>query len=488
VFAPSDSGVFYLGTSETGLYRRDHGRWRQIKIPGTRSIFELGVSPDDPDHLLAGCDRGIFQSFDGGESWDVVRGTPAVQFSAIQFDPEDGNIIYIAGVPGVYASRDRGVSWQLINRGLVHTRVMKLALSLEGDLYAGSDGGGVFFKSKRSTAWMSRSQGLSMQQQGLSLAALDEGILYAGTSTAIYRSENAGKSWSEVGYLDARPVTALALPKQPARHVGTQAPGLIATSDAGHSWQAVSLVQSAPLMIAANSLGDIYRSRDGGYEWELVYKHDPKHFEAAIWRMDFSPLDANLALGAAGQAGLLRSQDAGLTWERVSGDLPNKPVPIVAWSPHTRGEAILWMAGEGICRTHDSGKSWEIAGLAFAQIPVLSLAYCPHEPGRIYAGSQQGDLFILDSGSAWQPDRKVHLTEGKMLALVFSPDDHQTMLAATSRGIFLSRDRATSWQPFNAGLIPDDPVVNTLLFSPHDPNRLFAGLQIGVFTGRLPET
>ena len=91
--APSDSNVIWVGTGSgcprgnistgDGIYRSTDGgkTWTHVWNEGFVQVPEMVVDPVDPDHLYAavlgniygpGPVRGIYETTDGGQSWDQI--------------------------------------------------------------------------------------------------------------------------------------------------------------------------------------------------------------------------------------------------------------------------------------------------------------------------------------------------------------------------------------------------------------------------------
>lgn len=132
----ADGQRVYAG-SYAGVWRSDDaGRnFRQMSRPqtGTRDaavpgalhaphIFDLAVSPADPDIVLAGAVRspfsppedGIWRSADGGASWTLVQ--PAFRVSQIAFAPDDPELVIAlvcdaSLISAIVISHDAGVHW-----------------------------------------------------------------------------------------------------------------------------------------------------------------------------------------------------------------------------------------------------------------------------------------------------------------------------------------------------------------------------------------
>ena len=98
-----------------------------------KRIWHLEPSPTDPDHVYAGVeDAALFHSTDGGQSWRELPGlrqhpsSPKWQPGAggmclhtILLDPSGSGRIYVAiSAAGAFRTDDAGATWRPINRGL----------------------------------------------------------------------------------------------------------------------------------------------------------------------------------------------------------------------------------------------------------------------------------------------------------------------------------------------------------------------------------
>jgi photosystem II stability/assembly factor-like uncharacterized protein len=145
----ADPNVIYAGMGETtiridvshgdGVYKStDAGRsWQHVGLADTRHIGEIIIHPHDPDTLFVAAlghafgrneERGVFRSFDGGESWQkVLYVSDKAGAVDITIDLENPRILYAAiwqtyrnfwqissGGPdsGLYRSMDGGDTWQ----------------------------------------------------------------------------------------------------------------------------------------------------------------------------------------------------------------------------------------------------------------------------------------------------------------------------------------------------------------------------------------
>jgi photosystem II stability/assembly factor-like uncharacterized protein len=192
---------------------------------------------------------------------DVNRGPTRV--TQILFD---GGIIWATvEIGGIYRSNDRGATWKFLDKGLVSC-----------DMH-----------------------GIAVLQGG------KEKVVLATTNRGLHRSEDNGETWVyeklDSPWQYTRAITPSADGASLFLTNGDGPPGttgrLLASRDAGRSWQAASLpgaLNSTPWCVAVNAadpklifmctnLGQLFRSTDGGEQW-IRMKHEFGEVRALHWR------------------------------------------------------------------------------------------------------------------------------------------------------------------------------------------------------------
>ena len=238
---------------------------------------------------------------------------------------------------------------------------------------------------------------------GLGLNPAD-GSLYIATHTGLFRMAPGSQDAERVG--DRLQDTMGFAIAGPDRFLGSGHPdvrddlpphlGLIESSDAGRSWQPVSLLGEADfhaLRVNGSQVtgydasgGRLMISADGGRSWR---SSSPP---AALADVVVDPADAR-RLVAAGADGLLRSPDAGASWSRLAGS-----AIALAWP--TTG-ALYSIAADGtVGASADGGDSW------------VSRAPLPGEPAAVTATGEDSLIVALhdggfassaDGGRSWSP-------------------------------------------------------------------------------------
>ena len=159
-----------------------------------------GITVDPLRHrtvYFADRDTGIWRSTNAGASWVNVdaRGT-----MSITVDPTDSNIVYAAAgdALGVLKSIDGGASFTLKSAGLPETRTARSG-SIVIDpkhpnvLRVATEGDGIFESIDGAESWHPLNNGLAdLAVYGLAMDPLFPDILYASTSSSVYKFSNAG--------------------------------------------------------------------------------------------------------------------------------------------------------------------------------------------------------------------------------------------------------------------------------------------------------
>jgi hypothetical protein len=296
---PANPHALLAGTN-TGLYRldQDEQNWTHLESPMDNAILitAIAYAPDNPEIILAGTQpAALYRSDDGGKHWrqlDVPmkpyaltgyylgdkpfpEGHPGAygrkhwtRVTQILFDAADPTVIW-AGVEidGAWRSRDGGDHWQRCSDGMKSQDIHGFAMLRNGgrELFATTDAG----------LHVSRNDGASWTMQPIDSAwqytrsiverADHEGVMFMtngdgppGTSGRLFRSRNYGVDWQDVN-----------LPSVPESSVY-----FLAVNAADPN-----------LIYAAATLGQIWRSTDGGESWTAL-KRRLGEIRALAWLPD----------------------------------------------------------------------------------------------------------------------------------------------------------------------------------------------------------
>lgn len=299
---PTKSNILYIATDEAVYKTRDSGQsWERFEgeLKRTR-VISLAIDPQLPANVFAGTNGdGAYKSPDGGRSWHqfnqgLQRGTISSIVNQIVFHPGDSQTLYAATTVGIFQSSDGGKTWEPRLSGMTEINfVVSLAIDPHRPeiMYAGTTGG--VYRTKNSAEnWVKVTEGMvaadakmASMAMGVNSLAIDPKnplIVYAGTTQGLFKSTNQGNNWTKVGdALGAGYVSEIQLdPSNPDTIYLATSQGVKKSLDGGETWslkssgleatsiRSVKIDQKNPktLYIGTNG-GGLYRTEDGGETW-----------------------------------------------------------------------------------------------------------------------------------------------------------------------------------------------------------------------------
>jgi len=286
---PSNSSTLYAATAR-GLFKSvDAGAtWRSTGAGlDKHSLLALAVDPRATSNLYATTDTGgVFRSTDGGEHWsEANEGIGARYVGAIAVDPHHAGSVYAGAEAGrVFRSTDAGTTWKELASPTSRVGVTVVALDpvTQGLLYVGTNSEGVYWTTDDGMKWSRPSGRMSHGTVWNLMFDRTPGSLFVGTHDGLFRSANAGASWTASNRgLRSWNVLALALdPAAPATLYAGTAAAIYKSSDAGQSWNElqanlyVSAIAVDPratsTLYAATHMG-VIKSTDGGAKWAALH-------------------------------------------------------------------------------------------------------------------------------------------------------------------------------------------------------------------------
>jgi photosystem II stability/assembly factor-like uncharacterized protein len=287
-----------------------------------------------------------------------------------------------------------------------------------------------------------------------------------------------GQSWSPVGP-PGGDVRSLAVdPRNPhVLYLGTADGLLFRSEDAGHRWQRLSpgfpkrgmsiddlWVDPRGRVLAGHwavdgSGGGVGRSLDGGHTFKLLPGVDGQVVKA----LAYAPSNPDvLAVGTA--TGVLRSDDGGDTWRRISpeGHAEIRNLDSVAFDP-VDPEVLYVGTWHLPWKTEDGGRSWKpIATGMIADSDVMTLTVDRRSPRSLYATACSGMYRSGDGAARWTKIAGIPSSSRRTRAFAQDPERPDTFFAGTTEGLWLSLNGTTSWRLVTA----KELVVNALVVLP----------------------
>ncbi len=377
----------------------------------------LAFDAHDPDYLLAGCDGGIYESWDRGQNWKFAANLPLTQFYKVAVDYDEPFYHIIGGtqdnntqygpVRTDHRHGLRNADWRVTLFGDGHQPAID---PTNPDIIYSSWQQSHFWRVDRQTGegLPIRPEPLAGQPEGrwnwdgpILISHHDPARLYVA-SQQVWRSDDRGDSWRVVSGDLTRDEDRLLNPVM-GRVWSIDAPwDLLAMSMYG---TITSLAESAldeNLLYAGTDDGMIQVSEDGGATWRRAGKPSglPDHFyvnDLKADRFDRNTVYAVIDLHKAGDFRPLiyKSTNAGKSWQSISSDLPERHI---VWRlvQDTVKPGLMFAGTEfGIFVTLDGGDSWLKLQGGVPNIPFRDLVIQERENDLVGASFGRG-FYVLD--------------------------------------------------------------------------------------------
>ena len=452
--------LYYMGTAGGGVWRTtDAGQTWECISDGYfgGSIGAVTVSPSDPNVLYVGEGEqtvrgnvssgwGMWRSTDAGKSWTHIGLKNSEHISRIRVHPDNPDLVYVAAMGnlwkpneerGVFRSKDGGKTWEKILYESDKAGAVDLILDPNNPriIYA--------------STWQIKRNGYRM----------DSG----GPGSKLWRSFDGGDTWEEI----------------------TDKPGLPG-GVWGISGMAISPVNSDRIwVIIEHKKGGVYRSDDGGETWSYINSNNALRQRAWYYSRIYADTQNEDRVYVV-NVSYHRSNDGGKNFQSFNaphGDHHD------LWIDPEDNQRMVMADDGGAQVSNDGGANWT----TYHNQPTSQFYRVTtdnHFPFRILGAQQDNSTVRIlhrSSGNVigereWEPS-----AGGESAHLAPDPEDPEIVFGGTYKGYMMRKDhrtgqtRSTNVWPFNpagSGVEVMKYRFNwnfPLAFSPHDPNKLYAG-------------
>ncbi len=324
--------------------------------------------------------------------------------------------------------------------------------------YVGAVNGGVWKSDDYGRTWNPIFDHEPTQSIGaIAVAPSDPDIIYVSSGeglhrpdlsvgNGIYKSTDAGKTWTHLGLVDGQQIPALAVdPRDPNRvfaavlghpYGPSEERGIYRSTDGGQNWQRViskdentggsdlEIDPANPDVVYASMWevregpwedgnefngagGGLFKSSDGGSTWHPLTNGLPKDLSqiyVAIAPSEPRRLYATLAT-SSGKLSVYRSDDAGDSWSQIttdprpSGRIGGGDLPIPKVDP--KNPDIVYVVSTVTMRSSDGGKTWSGFRGAPGGDDYQNLWINPNNGNIILIVSDQGAIITVNGGASW---------------------------------------------------------------------------------------
>jgi photosystem II stability/assembly factor-like uncharacterized protein len=246
------------------------------------------------------------------------------------------------------------------------------------NIYAATNGAGVFHSADQGTSWTAGNEGFSIYLAIICMASVDNTLFAGAYLSGVYRSTDNGKTWTaaNTGVTNTQP-KAFAL-KGSDLFVATNGGGVFRSSDKGDKWTSVSagitdyfvqkIIASGPDLFAGTQTGIVYHSSDNGETWTVIRAAGDSDQEVT----GLAVIGSSLFVGTKGN-GVYVSSDMGAAWKAVNNGMSTFSIHALAASGDHLFAATT--SGGGFFHSKDNGANWtqEIAGLTDKDLQTVTV-------------------------------------------------------------------------------------------------------------------
>jgi len=365
--------------------------------------------------LAFGIEATDAQDFSTMLRWRNIGPFRGGRVRAVSGVPSQPNVFYFAQVNGgVFKSSDYGRTWQPIfdEQPTGSVGAIAVAVSDPNIIYVGSG-------------------------EGLHRPDLSVG-------DGIYKSTDAGKTWTHLGLRDGQQIAAIAVDPRNADRVlvavaghpygPNEERGIFLSTDGGKTFTRtlfkdentgaadVQIDPSNPETVYAalwearegpwengswnGTNGGIFKSTDGGRNWRQLSKGLPEDIVQANLAIAASNPQTLIAAVATTKAGkLFRSEDGGESWRLATEDdrpgarIGGGDLPLIRFDP--KNPNVVYSASVVCWKSVDGGKTWEGWRGAPGGDDYQNVWINPTNPEVILLGSDQGAIVTVNGGATW---------------------------------------------------------------------------------------
>jgi photosystem II stability/assembly factor-like uncharacterized protein len=316
--------------------------------------------------------------------------------------------------------------------------------------------------------------------------------IYLGTSTGtLFVSADGGHSWARLAHLggDDDVLDHITIDPQNPKHIfvsawsveNQQAGDVYRSHDGGNNWdalpgmhgksvRAMAISASDSQVMVAGALDGVFRTRNGGNSWEKI---SPPGAEIKnIESIAIDPKNPDVVYAGTWHLAW-KTDDGGANWHHINKGMIDDSDVFSVIVDSTNSSVVYASACSGIYRSDSAGDLFrKLQGIPFSARRTRVLKQDPNSPSTVYAGTTEGLWKTADGGKTWK-----HVTNSEIVVndVMVDPRNSNRVLLATDRsGVLASDNGAQSFEASNHGYT--HRYVSSILADNKDPNAMLVGV------------
>ncbi|HTF03788.1 MAG TPA: PKD domain-containing protein, partial [Bacteroidia bacterium] len=332
---------------------------------GAGRINFIRFDPSNANIMYAGAPAGgLWKTVDGGASWTCLTDfMPIIGCSDLAIDPVDPNILYLGT-----GDQDGG-----------DTPSMGVMKSIDGGLTWNSTG-------------LSFSIILSRKIARIIIDPTNSNIIYCGTSAGIYKTYNAGVTWSQVSLSGIKDMEMK--PGDPNTLYACRTTFLMSTNG-GASWQTVPTGLPQANQVSRMAIA--------------VTPHDPNYVYVVAGNAATNGFEGVYRSTNGGQSFSVRSSSPNLLgWDENGGDSDGQAWYTLSIAVAPYDKDVVVVGGVNVWRSDDGGDNWMLnahwyggGGAPYVHADIHGLEFLPGVMGTYFIAHDGGVDVTTNDGASF---------------------------------------------------------------------------------------
>jgi photosystem II stability/assembly factor-like uncharacterized protein len=317
--------------------------------------------------------------------------------------------------------------------------------------------------------------------------------IYLGTSTGtLFLSNDGGHNWTRLAHLggDDNVLDHITIDPQNPKHIyvsawsveNQQAGDVYRSHDGGNNWEALAGIHGKSVRAMAMSPSDskilvvgaldgVFRTKNGGNSWERI--SPPSQAEVKnIESIAIDPKNPDVVYAGTWHLAW-KTDDGGANWHHINKGMIDDSDVFSVIVDSTDSSVVYASACSGIYKSESAGDLFhKLQGIPFSARRTRVLKQDPSNPATVYAGTTEGLWKTTDGGKTWK-----HVTNSEVVVndVLVDPRDANRVLLATDRsGVLASDNGAQTFTASNHGYT--HRYVSSILADKDDANAMLVGV------------